>query len=112
MTRVVWIDRRAQEEIEVAVTWYERQQPGLGREFLRALEASFAKARRTPELYAVIARRTRRMLVSRFPYMLLFVHDGDRIVVTTVFHLKRNPHRWSDRVRERAVAPEPMEAFA
>lgn len=44
--------------------------------------------------------------------MLLFVHDSARIVVTTVFHLKRNPQRWSDRVRERAVAPEPMEAFA
>ena len=33
------------------------------------------------------------------------------ILVTAVFHLKRNPQRWSDRVRERVFALEPMEAF-
>ena len=112
MKRVVWVDPRAESEIEAVVAWYEEQRPGLGREFLRELKTSFARARRAPELYAVVARRTRRMLISRFPYMLLFVQDSERIVVTAVFHLKRNPQRWSDRVRERVVALEPMEAFA
>ena len=112
MKRIVWVDPRAEREIQEAVAWYEEQQPGLGRAFLRELKASFVMARRAPELYAVVGRRTRRMLISRFPYMLLFVQDSDRIVVTTVFHLNRNPQRWSDRVRERVVALEPMEAFA
>ena len=84
----------------------------LGREFLVAIAAAVRAVRREPGRFRVVKRRTRRVLVERFPYMLLFDVEERRILVTAVFHLKRNPQRWSDRVRERVVALEPMEAFA
>ena len=39
--------------------------------------------------------------LRRFPYYAL---EGERILITAVFHGRRDPRRWSDRVREHAIA--------
>ena len=102
----------AMRELVDAFEWYESERAGLGDEFLTAVASAIRTIRRTPGRFRILDRRTRRALVKRFPYLLLFVVEDRSILVTAVFHLKRNPHRWSDRVRERVVALEPMEAFA
>lgn len=99
-------------ELVEAFEWYEGERVGLGKEFLVAIAAVIRGLRREPGRFRVVGRRTRRALVKRFPYMLLFDVEEKRILITAVFHLKRHPHRWSDRVRERVAAPEPLEAFA
>jgi len=37
-------------------------------------------------------------LTRKFPYEVLFVEDDERVVVLSVFHAKRNPKRWQDRI--------------
>ena len=102
----------AMRDLVGAFEWYESERAGLGDEFLVAVASAIRNLRRAPERFRILDRRTRRVLVKRFPYLLLFVVEGQSVLITAVFHLKRNPQRWSDRVRERVVAPEPMEAFA
>jgi plasmid stabilization system protein ParE len=102
----------ATQDLVEACEWYESERVGLGHEFLVAVAAAVSGLRREPARFQIVKRRTRRVLVKRFPYMLLFVVQEKSILITAVFHLKRNPQRWSDRVRERVVALEPMEAFA
>ena len=37
-------------------------------------------------------------LTRRFPYEVFFLEDDERVVVLSVFHAKRNPKRWQERI--------------
>ena len=100
----------AEREVEQAFWWYERQQTGLGLEFLLAFEAAVESLRRLPEGHEIVALRTRKALLRRFPYLVLYALEEERIVITAVFHGRRDPQRWSDRVREGASAQESLRA--
>ena len=103
MRRRVLFLAEAELEVIEAFQWYERQRTGLGLEFLLALEAALERLRRAPEGHELVALRTRKVLVRRFPHLVLYAVEDDSIVVTAVFHGRRNPRRWSDRVRESAA---------
>ena len=107
MSRPVQLLPEAEREIEEAFWWYERQRRGLGFEFLLAFDAAVEGLRRLPEGHELVALRTRKILLRRFPYVVLYAVEEKRILITAVFHGRRDPRRWSDRVREGAMASAP-----
>ena len=84
-------------DIEEAYRWYEGQRPGLGEDFLADVEAGLDLIAERPQLYPVVHRDTRRVLLRRFPYGLLYRDLGDLVVVVACFHAKREPKEWRDR---------------
>jgi plasmid stabilization system protein ParE len=58
------------------------------------------------EGHEVVDLRTRRALLRRFPYPVLYVLEDQLILVTAVFHGHRDPRRWSERVRDGALRSE------
>jgi len=84
-------------DIEDAFLWYERQRPGLGDEFLDAVQAACESIAAHPTLYPVIHRNTRRALLRRFPYGIFYRVDADVIVVVACMHGSRDPRRWKSR---------------
>lgn len=62
----------AEADVEEALTWYEKQRPGLGEAFRRALDVTVASIEEYPEVYAVIHRNTRRVLLPQFPYGIYY----------------------------------------
>lgn len=97
MKRVV-VRRAAAADIEDAYEWYEPQRPGLGEEFLAALQSTQSRVLEQPEAYPVLHRGTRRALVpQRFPYGLFYRVYGETIVVVACMHAKRDPRRWQRR---------------
>jgi toxin ParE1/3/4 len=111
MKRPLQLLSEAESELEAAFTWYEGRRRGLGFEFLLAFDAAVESVRRLPESREVVALRTRRVLLRRFPYFILYALDGPIVLVTAVFHTHRDPQSWSDRVRERVPQSE-VYAFA
>lgn len=87
----------AAREADVAYAWYEGQSPGLGTEFLRAIDAVFASIRRDPQLYRTVRGRTRRAALRRFPYGVFYAESGDGVVVLAVVHARRHPRVWQSR---------------
>lgn len=89
----------ASEEFSEAVRWYEEQRPGLGAEFFDAVTATIALIEARPETGAVVSRAgvTRRALVSRFPYQVVYHFAGREIVIVAFAHLKRRPGYWKKR---------------
>jgi len=61
---------RAQEDLEVAVSWYEKQKHGLGLEFLDSVESSLKRIKSSPHMYEIIYASHRRCLIRRFPFSL------------------------------------------
>ncbi len=87
----------AETDIQEAFDWYERHVPGLGAEFLAALDAAMSTILSHPFQHPVIYRNARRALTCRFPYQVFFVMADEIIVVIAVSHGARDPQRWQNR---------------
>ena len=102
MTRALIVRPEAETDITQAFDWYEARVPGLGSEFLLALDAAFNSILRNHLLYPEVYKAVRRVLTRRFPFAVFFVIEETRIVVLSVFHVKRNPQEWEKRVKNQA----------
>ncbi len=81
-------------DIDEAFLWYERQQAGLGDEFLTAVQSALENVVAHPSRYPVVHRETRRVLVHRFPYRIFYRVYGELVVVVACMHGRRDPRRW------------------
>jgi plasmid stabilization system protein ParE len=88
----------AEFDIQDAFEYYESQSPGLGSEFVRAIDACLSGIGRNPQAYPIIYKQARRVLIKRFPYGVLYLIDQDIISVLACFHGRRNPKSWQDRL--------------
>jgi plasmid stabilization system protein ParE len=79
--------------------WYDEQHPGLGAEFLRSVEATFARIQRSPDLYPVVDEEVRRAPVRRFPFAIYYEIEPNQIVTYAVWHYRRDPRIWQQRAR-------------
>jgi toxin ParE1/3/4 len=91
------VSDRAAREIGGSYEWYEEQLPGLGADFIDALDAQFQLIAHTPLLFSEIRRGIRRTLLSHFPYGVFYASKGDVVSVLAVIHTARNPRRWPRR---------------
>ncbi len=85
---------RAVQEIGEAREWYELQSPGLGEEFVAAMELQIKRLEQAPLLYAEVIPRVRRSLLPRFPYGLFYAVRGNLVQVLAVLHDARHPRQW------------------
>jgi plasmid stabilization system protein ParE len=100
MTYRLIIRPEAEFDLEDAFAWYESQDPGLGSEFVRSIDACISTIGRNPLAYRLIYQDARRALVRRFPYSIFYVVGEDTVFVIGVFHSKRNPNEWQDRLNK------------
>ena len=87
----------AEEEFAEAVDYYNDQCPGLGYEFAAEVNRSFDRIVAFPEAWSVFSGITRRCLIDRFPFAVLYRIEAEYIRVGAIMHLKRNPTRWQNR---------------
>jgi len=85
---------RALREIGESREWYESQSPGLGDEFIAAIELQLKRLEQAPLLYAEVIPGVRRALLPRFPHGLFYAMQGDLVHVLAVLHGARNPAGW------------------
>ncbi|PSB02814.1 hypothetical protein C7B64_11345 [Merismopedia glauca CCAP 1448/3] len=55
------------------------------------------EVRQELDSYAVVYRDVRRAVLRRFPYAVYYRIISSRVVVTAVFHSRRDPKIWQDR---------------
>ncbi len=84
-------------ELREAHRWYESQKSGLGDEFLDCVSDTLSRIAQMPAAYALIYRDVRRALVQRFPYAVYYRVVSSRVIVTAVFHSRRDPKSWQVR---------------
>ena len=98
MTLPVVFHPAVQGELDAAYRWYEQQRPGLGDDFLAAIEEVFKRIGQTPKGHQVIYKDVRRGLPRRFPYGVFYRVHPDRVEVIAVYHSSRDPKGWQSRV--------------
>jgi len=88
----------ARAEIHAAMRSYESRRKGLGLDFVAMIDEALQRIGRLPE--AAPAWRTdrsyRRLVVRRFPFVVVF-EISDVVTVVAVAHQRRRPGYWLDR---------------
>ncbi len=62
----------AEAEFDESVAYYEQFQPGLGLEFAEEVHAAITRVAQFPNAWSVLSKNSRRCLVSRFPYAVIY----------------------------------------
>lgn len=84
-------------ELNEAYSWYESQKPGLGDEFLDCVDETVNRISQMPESYVIVYSDIRRAVVRRFPYAVYYRIVSSRIIVTAIFHGRRDIKSWQTR---------------
>jgi plasmid stabilization system protein ParE len=105
MNRPFRPEPEASAELEEAALWYESQRPGLGTEFLEAVDAALDRIARWPQAAPRVPGvaadvPARKAPVSNFPYHIAYLEMPDAISILAFAHDRREPGYWHSRVKK------------
>ena len=87
----------AEAELSQAVDYYNACQPHLGGDFSREVYATIRNIIAYPKAWTPLSKHTRRCLVHRFPYGVIYQVTGEAILIIAVMQLNRKPGYWQGR---------------
>ena len=94
MSVPVVLRQRFKDDLGAGFDWYEAQQPGLGEQFLAAVQATLSSISLYPEIYAPVYGEVRRAIVPRFPFAVFYIVESERTVALRLLHTARDPRVW------------------
>jgi plasmid stabilization system protein ParE len=89
----------ATEELYAAAAHYDREDEGLGADFLEATFSCMDKVASYPEGYPNYKYGSRRALLQRFPYAVVYWLGTSRLHVVAIMHTRRNPEFLFERLQ-------------
>jgi plasmid stabilization system protein ParE len=85
-------------EAEAAASWYAERSATAASGFADEIDAAVAAIVRLPTAWPAFEHGTRRYLLRRFPYSVVYRVERDRILVVAVAHAHRRPGYWQARL--------------
>ena len=87
----------AVEEAAEAREWYAERSPMAAERFIEELDHAVNRIVESPRTWPPYLHGTRRYLLHRFPHMIVYREEEDRILAVAVAHGKRRPGYWRGR---------------
>ena len=84
-------------EAEAAASWYAEQDPRVAVQFAEGIEAVLNRIAEAPARWPRYLDGTQRVLLTRFPYVVVYREEPTRILVVAIAHAKRKPGYWKTR---------------
>jgi toxin ParE1/3/4 len=97
LNRPVRFHPDALEEAVAAVRWYAAHSARAGERFLNELSRAIRQISHSPRQFPEYRAGTRRILLRRFPFFVVFRENTTAIDVIAVGHARRRPGYWIDR---------------
>jgi toxin ParE1/3/4 len=88
----------AWEEMEATDDWYRSRSFDVGLEFLSDLDSAIEDILQAPQRWPKYLYGTRRLVMQRFPFSIIYLDDPDLITIIAVAHAKRKPGYWKGRL--------------
>jgi plasmid stabilization system protein ParE len=88
----------AWEELEEADRWYFSHSYEVSLDFLNDLYAAVEDISRAPRRWPTYLYGTRRFVMQRFPFSVVYSDDPKLIILVAVAHSKRKPGYWKGRL--------------
>jgi plasmid stabilization system protein ParE len=94
--RIRFVDEARAEFLD-GISYYERQQPKLGRRFKVEVEQTLIWLSRHEDVCPLRQGGYRRLNLSVFPYYIPYIVRGSTLWVLAVAHARRRPEYWIKR---------------
>jgi plasmid stabilization system protein ParE len=90
--KITFRKRAAKEYIE-AISWYNERSIVAAENFIKAVNEAFSKIEAQPHHYRNSYKNFHELRLNKFPFAIIYFIDEEKtiIVITTIFHHKRNP---------------------
>ena len=85
-------------EAQAAYDWYASQDPTAAEAFIDELDQAMERLIEFPNLGGSYSSKTRRYVMKRFPYTLIYRERPRIIEIVAVAHARRKPGYWKKRV--------------
>ena len=101
---IVRLDDAARDDIREATEWYADRDLKAAKRFVAAVEAAIIEIAEFPDGPPRLEtwqgdEDIRRVLVHRFPYVVVYEALAGEIVIWSITHTSRRPNHWRDRRR-------------
>lgn len=80
-------------DIKEAHFYYEEKRIGLGNLFLNTLETYLERIQKYPKQYQIQRKPYREAFLKKFPYLIIYEIEGNKIIVYAVFNTSKNPNK-------------------
>lgn len=88
----------ALEEAEAAARWYHERSAAAAAGFSDEIDLAESAILRLPEAWPQFDSDTRRYLLRRYPFSIIYRVESRRILIVAVAHGHRRPGYWKSRV--------------
>jgi toxin ParE1/3/4 len=88
----------ATSDVKSAVEWYRQRNPKLALEFIEELHRAAVTIRQFPERWPLGKNNTRRFLLWRFPFAVIYSEQESVVTIWAVTHGSRHPEYWAQRL--------------
>ncbi len=90
----------ASKDIIEAAQWYATCLEGLDKRFIQYLEDVINTIQYNPKTFKKIYKDFRQAALKKFPYVVVYEHENDIVIVYSVFHAKQNPQKKLNRLKK------------
>jgi toxin ParE1/3/4 len=100
VTAGVSLTPEARADITRAAEWYRERSIQAAEQFLLALAVAFARIESQPTSQVIVDADTgaRRALLRKFPHRVLYLIDGERVIIFAIMPHHRHNAAWRDRL--------------
>jgi toxin ParE1/3/4 len=92
------VDPQAWTELEAADDWYLQRSSEASVRFLVSVYDALENISQAPQRWPRYLYGTRRFILHRFPFSIVYLDEPDAVSIVAVAHNKRKPGYWKQRV--------------
>jgi plasmid stabilization system protein ParE len=89
---------QALEEAEGAARWYAERSAAAAAAFSEEIDEAESAIARLPDAWPRFDHNTRRYLLRRFPFSVIYRVEHRRVLIVAVAHARRRPGYWQSRL--------------
>jgi len=98
-TKRVEYHEGATADVKNAVAWYQKRSPKAALDFIEELHRAAETIREAPDRWPKGRNETRRFLLWRFPFAVIYSDQESMITIWAVAHGSRRPDYWAPRLK-------------
>ena len=88
----------ASADVRSAVAWYRQRSPKVALDFIEELHRAAETIREAPDRWPIGKNNTRRFLLWRFPFAIVYSEQESVVTIWAVAHGSRRPEYWAQRL--------------
>ena len=85
-------------DVKSAVAWYQKRSPTAALSFIEEISRAVDTIREAPQRWPIGKNSTRRFLLWRFPFAVIYSEQQSGIIIWAVAHGSRRPEYWAGRL--------------